>query len=56
MRGTLDFQKQVHFILIQLILLQRQNHIILPEYDFILENVFTIFVHIVQNAILFLNQ
>lgn len=53
---TLNVQQKVHLDVIQLVLTDRQDQIIRLEHNFIFVAKFTLFVHVIENFVLFLDD
>lgn len=55
-RRALDLEEQVDLDVIELVLRNRQDQVVLLEYDFVLVAVFARLVHIVEDFVLFLDE
>jgi hypothetical protein len=56
MGRALDLHQQVDLDVVQLVLLHRQDQVILQEHNFVLVAVFARLVHVVENFVLFLDE
>lgn len=56
MGRALDLHQQVDLDVVQLVLLHRQDQVILQEHNFVLVAVFARLVHVIENLVLFLDE